>query len=82
MNPPPTPTAFPAVDPSELVIQLSAPDSLTAWGVADDVIQVWNMTGTHSGITSGFQIAVLVAIIAMFTYLIVKRIQHLSEEKP
>jgi hypothetical protein len=77
----PTPTPYPLVESPDLILEIDGNGGLTAWGVADDVIQTWNSTAANTNLITVIEVFFLVAIIVLFSYLIVKRLQHMSEER-
>lgn len=63
---PPTPTPFPDPDtPFELAI----PDEYSAWGIAPEAIQVWNMASEHN-VPQLFQIVVILGIVIVTVMLL------------
>jgi len=78
----PTPTFFPTPDPSQVLLQLqNAGEYVSLWDIGTNTVQLWNMTAVNSNFIQLIQVAFVLAIVASFAFLAVRRLQRISEER-
>lgn len=75
MQPLPTPTPLPDIDPLLRIVDLPQPD---LWDYTDETLQLWNTMYTN-GFVLPFQVFLLLIVIFAFLMLIVKLLENIDE---